>query len=250
MLPKSALFTQVSVTPHGLLLTGETPAAANSPAGSVSGCVAAPLNPQSLAVGKPTVGNCNDPLLFGENVEVVNTPVPQSNNGTISINTANPATGQVNDGPVVMTYGSFSDTRPVIAQGSQWIWIYDVETTHGPELLQVSAQSGAAVETIPMPTLYRPLLAADDGGVWVANSLDGSPAPALSYVAAGASAPSVVIADTNLSVCSLVASGTSAWVGVPVSDKEDASPTRWSRSLPTVAQGRSSRAPRRCCHSP
>ena len=115
VLPKSALFTQVSVTPHGLLLTGETPAAANSPAGSVSGCVAAPLNPQSLAVGKPTVGNCNDPLLFGENVEVVNTPVTQSNNGTISINTANPATGQVNDGPVVMTYGSFSDTRPVIA---------------------------------------------------------------------------------------------------------------------------------------
>ena len=121
-------------------------------------------------------------------------------------------------GPVVMTYGSYSDTRPVMAYGSQWIWIYDVATTHGPELLQVSAQSGAVVETIPMPAFYRPLLAADDGGVWIANSLSGSPATALSYVAAGSSAPSVVIADTNLPICSLEASGTSAWIAAPVGD--------------------------------
>ena len=117
-----------------------------------------------------------------------------------------------------MTYASYSDTRPVVAYGSQFLWVYDVETTQGPELLQVSAKSGEVVETIPMPALYRPLLAADDGGVWVANSLGGSPATALSYVATGSSTPSVVIADTNLRVCSLEASGTSAWIAAPVSD--------------------------------
>lgn len=217
VLPSSALFTQISVTAGGLLLTGETPATAESPASAGAMCVAAPLDPQTLAVGKLTEGSCGDPLLFGRDVEAVNTPVPESNNATVSIDTANPATGQVTDGPVVMTYGSYSDTRPVMAYGSRWIWIYDVETTRGPELLQVSTQSGAVVDTIPMPAFYRPLLAADGGGVWVANSLGGSPATALSYVAAGSSAPSVVIAGTDLPICSLEASGTSAWIFAPAS---------------------------------
>ena len=218
VLPSSALFTQISVTAGGLLLTGETPATAERPASAEATCVAAPIDPLTLAVGKLTEGSCGDPLLFGRDVEAVNTPIPESNNATVSINRADPATGRVTDGPVVMTYGSYSDTRPVIAYGSRWIWIYDVETTRGPELLQVSAQSAAVVATIPMPAFYRPLLAADDGGVWVANSLGGSPATALSYVAAGSSAPSVVIADTNLPICSLEASGTSAWIAAPVSE--------------------------------
>jgi hypothetical protein len=115
-----------------------------------------------------------------------------------------------------MTYGSYSDTRPVFAYGSRWVWIYDVETTNGPELLQVSAQSGDVVKAIPMPSLYRPLLAADAGGVWIANSIAGSAASALSYVAAGSSVPRVVVSDTNVPICWLVASGTSAWVGAGV----------------------------------
>ncbi len=217
VLPSSALFNQITVTPDGLLLTGQTAAAANNTAGSVTGCAAASVNPQSLAVAKPTVGNCDDPLLYGQTVEVVNTHVPLSNNDTVSVNTADPATGQVSDGPAVMTFSSGSDTQPVIAYGSQWIWIYDVDTTSGPELLQVSAHSGALDRTIAMPRLYRPLLAADDGGVWVANSLEGSPTTALSYVTTGSSAPSVVIADTNRFVCSLLASGTSAWITISAS---------------------------------
>jgi hypothetical protein len=213
VLPSSALFTQISVTSKGLLLTGETRATAES---SNPTCVAAPIDPQSVAVGKFRVGSCDDPLLLGLTVEAVNTYVPKSNNATISINTANPATGQVRDGSVVMTYGSYSDTRPVIAYGSQWLWIYDVDTTDGPELFQISIQSGDVSDAIPMPALYRPLLAADDGGVWVANSIGGSPASALSYVAAGSSVPRVVVPDNNQPICWLAASGTSAWVGAGV----------------------------------
>jgi len=213
VLPSSALFTQISVTSAGLLLTGETRASFEN---SKPTCVAAPIDPQSLAVGKLEVGSCDDPLLSGLPIEAVNTPIPHSNNSTISMNTADAGTGQVDHGPGIMTYWSYSDTRPVLASGSRWIWIYDVATTAGPELLQVSAHSGAVVDTIPMPALYRPLLAADDGGVWVANSIEGSPASALSYVVGGASVPRVVVAATNLPICWLVASGTSAWAGAGV----------------------------------
>ena len=213
-LPSSALFNQISVTSNGLLLTGVTDANGENPESSPqSTCVAAFLDPQSLAVGQLQVGSCGDPLLTGRTVEAVTTQLPQSNNATISINVADAVTGHVSDGPVVMTYGSYSDTRPVIAYGTQWLWIYDNSTTNGSELLQVSASSGQVVDTVRMPALYKPLLAADGGGVWVANSIGGSPAPALFYVGAGSSAPSVVIPDTNVPICWLQADGASAWVG-------------------------------------
>jgi hypothetical protein len=211
-LPASGLFTQISVTPNGLLLSGETPATAQSQQPT---CVAATVDPTSLTVGAPESGSCDDPRLSGQNVEAVNTNIPQANccKATISINVVNPTTGAVTDGPVVMTYAPLSDTRPVIVYGTRWLWIYDVDTTNGPELLQISTQSGTLVDTIAMPTLYRPLLAADDGGVWVANAEDTLPAaPALSYVASGASAPDVVVSGP-LPMCWLSAAGTSAWVG-------------------------------------
>ena len=51
-----------SVTSKGLLLTGETPATAEHPEPT---CVAAPVDRQSLAIGKVKEGSCGDPALFG-----------------------------------------------------------------------------------------------------------------------------------------------------------------------------------------
>jgi hypothetical protein len=211
-LPSSGLFTQISVTPNGLLLSGETPATVQSQQPT---CVAGTIDPTWLVVGPLQTGSCGNPLLYGQTVAAVNTNIPSSTccSATISINVANPTTGAVTNGPVVMNYQSLSDTKPVIVYGARWLWIYDVDTSTGPELLQVSAQSGEVVDTIAMPTLYRPLLAADDGGLWIANSENEIPAaPALSYVAAGASAPDVVVSGPS-PICWLSASGTSAWVG-------------------------------------
>jgi hypothetical protein len=209
-LPTSGLFTQISIGPHGLLLSGETPATAESLDPT---CVAGAVNPATLTVGPLQTGSCGDPLLYGRTVEAVNTPILETNNATVSINTANPVTGQVSDGPVVMTYASLSDTRPVMAYGTQWLWIYDVKTTNGAELLQVSAQSGEVVRTLPMPDLYRPLLAADDDGVWVGNSVEGSAATALSYVSADSSTPTTVISNTSVPICWITADGSTVWVG-------------------------------------
>lgn len=236
-LPSSALFNQISVTPSGLLLTAETPATA----GKIDPtCVAEPVDPRTLAVGTTAQAGCRDPLLFGETVEAVKTPIPGSNNANLSIAYRDPATGQVTDGPVVMNCGSFSDTRPVTAAGGRWLWDYDVETT-GPELLQVSTQSGAVVEVIPMPEYYRPLLAADDGGVWVGNSLEGSAAPALLYVAAASRVPATAISGTSTPVCWLAAAGTKAWRAL--APPKVAALRRRSRSTSTGSPRRSSPGP-------
>jgi hypothetical protein len=212
-LPSSGYFNQIAVTSSGLLVTGVTPATAGS---TLPVCVSAPVAPRTLVVGPVRTGNCGDPRMFGQSVEVVNSPSLQTNNATISVNSLNPASGQVVYGPVVMTYASASDTRPVTSSGGQWLWIYDVDTTSGPVLLQVAQRTGAVVDTIAMPALYRPLLAADDGGVWIANSISGSPAPALFYVQAGSSVPRVVVSSTDVPICWMVASGTDAWVGAGV----------------------------------
>ena len=213
MLPSSALFNQISVTSNGLLLSGVTKAAGENPQGP---CAAAPLDSGSLTVGNLNVGSCDNPQLFGQTVEAVTSQTPTSNNVDVSVNALSPTTGKLSDGPVAMTYEYSSDTHLVTAYGPGSLWIYDVATTEGAELLQVSAQSGAVVDVVPMPKLYRPLLAADDGGLWVANSIEGSAGPALSYVVSGASAPTTVVADTGLPICWLTASGSDAWVGAGV----------------------------------
>jgi len=209
VLPSSALFNQISETSSGLLLSGVTKAAGENPQGP---CAVATLDPESLAVGNVNVGNCDNPRLFGQTVEPVTNQAP-SNNVNVSVSVVSPTTGTLTDGHVVMTYEYSSDTHLVTAYGPKSLWIYDVATTNGAELLQVSARSGAVVDVVPMPKLYRPLLAADDGGIWVANSIEGSPGPALSYVVSGASTPTTVVADTGSPICWLTASGTSAWVG-------------------------------------
>jgi hypothetical protein len=212
-LPSSGFFNQIAVTPSGLLLTGVTPATAGSP---LPVCVSAPVDPLTLAVGRLETGNCGDPRMFGQTIEVVNSPILQTNNAGISINSLDPVSGRVVYGPVVMTYSSYSDTRPVTSSAGPWLWIYDNDTTKGSVLLQISEQSGAVVDTIPAPVLYKPLLAADSGGVWIANAIGGSPAPALFYAPAGSSAAHVVVSSTVTPICWIVASGTGAWVGAGV----------------------------------
>jgi hypothetical protein len=190
------------------------------------------VNPESLAISAGSEASCNDPAVDGDTVGVVNAYVPDTNNATISIAHLDPETGKTSVGPVVMTYGSYSDTRPVTASGDGWLWIYDDSTIvdgsetvneSNPgtaELLQVSASSGQVVNTVTMPVLYRPLMAADNNGLWIANSIEGgqcsgcSPPDALYYVAPGSDKAVVAIPDSTLIVCWLFGSGDHLWAGI------------------------------------
>jgi hypothetical protein len=186
------------------------------------------VDPQTLDIGSGSDANCNDPAVDGETVGVVNGYIPDSNNATISIARVDPETGKTSVGPVVMTYGSYSDTRPVMAYGGGWLWIYDdstivsgaervnVSNPGTAELLQVSTSSGQIVDTVPVPVLYRPLMAADNDGLWIGNSVEGgecsgcSPPDALYYVAPGSDKAAVAIPDSKLIVCWLLGSGRSS----------------------------------------
>ena len=97
-------------------------------------------------------------------------------------------------GKVVFTYEDASDTRPASAYGGGYLWIYDVWTQNGAQLAQVSASTGRVVRTIAMPQVFRPLMAADDDGVWLVPATNGGvqygQAPVLHVPPAGK--PSIV----------------------------------------------------------
>lgn len=70
-------------------------------------------------------------------------------------------------GPVVMRYQDGSDTRPVSTYGPRSLWLYDVATERGSELLRFSSLTGRLEQTVPMPKLYRPVIAADGDGIYL-----------------------------------------------------------------------------------
>jgi hypothetical protein len=228
-LPPTDLFNQIAVVQGHLLLSGETASTASA---KTPICVSATVDPQTLDIGSGSEASCNDPAVDGATVGVVNGDIPDSNNATISIAHLDPQTGQTSVGPVVMTYGSYSDTRPVTAYGGGWLWIYDnstivdggetvnVSNPGKAELLQVSTSSGQVVDTVSMPVLYRPLMSADSDGLWIGNSVEGgqcsgcSPPSALYYVAPGSDKAVVAIPDTTLIVCWLLGNEDNLWAGI------------------------------------
>jgi hypothetical protein len=204
-----------------LALTGQ-PVAADDTIDSTQ-CVMAPVDPDALKVGDVTRGSCNDPLLQGESVAPVFGVSGHGNQTTLSIAAADSSTGAFSVGPVIMTFASTSDTRAEYTFGGGSLWIYDAVTSFGPVAVQVSERTGKVVDTVVIPELFRPLLAANDDGLWIGNSVEGSSSPDVLYhVASGStrvtgfvtSLPSGERPRFTRDVEWLTASGHNVWAGV------------------------------------
>jgi hypothetical protein len=205
-------FSTIATTSGGLLLTG-----ALQTVGSTPLCDYSSLDPETLQLGQVHTSDCDDPAAFGQTISLVSGPEYNSNPGpsaTARIARLDARTGQVSDGPVIFTYLDASDTRPLSAYADGWMWVYDVATNHGSEVLQVSS-TGRVVDTIAMPQMFRPILAANDAGLWLGDSLDGygSGIDTLYRVAPGSRAPVVVVAGSRV-VTWLQADSGHLWAGV------------------------------------
>ncbi len=205
-LPARYWLNHVSTAGGNLLLTGTLPSTA-----SASQCVAALMDPLTLKVNKVTRGNCDDPALWGETVLAVS---PHPDDGEIAIAHLDGNTGTVSTGPTVMTYSYSSDTQDLETYGGGWLWIYDEATTKGPEVLEVSEATGQVIDTVTVPALYRPILVADDDGLWLGNTVSGNPlSSAIWHVGPGARS-AVGVGPASQFVSWLVASGNDLWAGI------------------------------------
>jgi hypothetical protein len=99
-------------------------------------------------------------------------------------------------GKVAMHYEDASDTRLQWTTYGRSLWLYDVATTRGPEVLRFDARAGTLLQRTVMPRLFRPVMVANGDGLWLDPATNGgvdgvSVAPVL-HVAFGASKPVVV----------------------------------------------------------
>jgi outer membrane protein assembly factor BamB len=99
-------------------------------------------------------------------------------------------------GKVVMHYRDGSDTRPQSVTYGRSLWLYDVYTSDGPEVLRFDARSGELLQRTPMPRLFRPVMIANGDGLWLDpatnGGIDGVSVVPVLHVGFGDSPPVVV----------------------------------------------------------
>ncbi len=142
--------------------------------GGPSRCMEAAVEVPSLRFVKVHPYSCNtDPTAQGLAYPVLT--ASKVFNAEVRIARTNPVTGTTVTGPVVMTVGQYSTSRLVYTSGYGSLWLYDVDTSRGAELLRVSSASGKVEGRIFLPQRpVRPLLAADQDGLWIGISPGGS----------------------------------------------------------------------------
>jgi hypothetical protein len=212
-LPSGYTFFGLSTDSGPLLLTGAVASTdPNAP------CIRTPVDAAALTLGAVTSGSCDDPGLSGERVaiDVIN---PDGGSlaftTSIAITVTDPKTGTPKTGPVVMRISEASDTNPVVAYGGGSLWVYDVDTSNGPEAIQVSATSGQVQDVVRTPQLYRPIMVANGDGLWLGNSIQGSPvAGTLFHVAPGSHTVTTVVPSPNDAVDWMVADASHVWAGI------------------------------------
>jgi hypothetical protein len=181
-------------------------------------CIRTPLDLGTLTLGAVTTGACGDPALSGERVAI---DVINPDGGSLAFTTSiavtvtDPKTGTPKTGPVIMRISEASDTNPVEAFGGGSLWIYDVDTSNGPEAIQVSATSGQVQDVVRTPELYRPIMVANADGLWLGNSIEGSPvAGTLFHVAPGSHMVTTVVPSPNDAVDWMVADSGHVWAAI------------------------------------
>jgi hypothetical protein len=118
-----------------------------------------------------------------------------------------------------MTYTPLSDTRLVHLIVGNSLWLYDVETPVGGELLRISISTEKVVLKLKMPAFNRPAFGADSSGLFFGASNQGEPDVAgqgiLFFIPVGSNTPDVLLRQsTYTSIETLCYDGQRAWAQV------------------------------------
>jgi hypothetical protein len=214
-LPSAYRFSRLLTEKGHLFLAGETASRDNRSSGGSTLCALAPVNPKTFKIGRAVRGNCDDPAMAGRLVTPVNSVSRSYSSAQISLAVLDLPTGSYRTEAPVVTYSPSSTSSPVYAYGGNWLWVYDVATSAGPQLLQIDARTGAVADILAAPQLFDPLMAANEDGLWLANSFKGSPAPFVLYHALpGGSQLAGVLPGPGLHAYWLTATGSHVWLGV------------------------------------
>jgi hypothetical protein len=214
-LPRADRFDAIATVGGRVILSGgpqgSLAISASDALGAVDCDSAAVVAAATPALTDALTGHCDDPALYGRRTLVINSFINgNADGGNVRIARATPAGTAL--GPIVMTYTELSDTDAEWVYGDGSLWLYDCLTSDGSELLRISPATGAVLQTIPMPDIDRPLIAADADGFWLAPA-GNSGGHGVYHVAPGMTRARLV-GGTGHGALWLVAAGHSVWVDV------------------------------------
>jgi hypothetical protein len=137
---------------------------------SGSACQFLLVDRRTLRAGAPLRRACDRPPASSHPIVPVAIPSRTSQFGSVRLAHVGRT---VTYGPVVLRYEDASDTRPQWTWGAGSLWLYDVATPRGAIALRFDAATGRLVQRVSMPRMFRPVLAADVDGLWLAPAPNG-----------------------------------------------------------------------------
>ncbi|HET7744973.1 MAG TPA: hypothetical protein VFK76_09560 [Gaiellaceae bacterium] len=207
-LPAGPTFTNVERSGHSLLVSGTAPTG--------DGCVWMSADARTLRLNGVSRASCSRPTRAAHRFEPVLVRDPRSFMVRVRVARVEPGHTRLL-GPVVMRFRESSDTHLEWTYGPGALWLFDTASTDGPEVIEVSMTTGRAVRSVHMPRNFRPLLAADADGLWLAMStsggFSGGGAAPLYRVAPTSGGPAIVRRGGRAALW-LAANGHTVWVDV------------------------------------
>jgi hypothetical protein len=176
-------------------------------------CAQVQINAATLRPSATSAFDCNE-WPPGHHTYVVQEQIPRStsNDVVLRLRHVGATSARTTIGPVVMTAANASNTHYETVYGDGSLWVYACDTPQGAELLRVSDASGKVQSKIAMPSICEAVIAAGDGGFWIAPSPpSGWRGPGVYHVAPGASAPRLV-ERTDDAAAWIVVAGGDAWI--------------------------------------
>lgn len=118
-------------------------------------------------------------------------------------------------GRLAFRFRDASDTKVTWTYGGGSLWVYDVWTQHGAQLVRFSLESGRLEQRVRFPKLFKPVLAANDAGVFLmanpSGGVSGERAAALYFVSTRASRPRVLQRSARAALW-MTAHGRTLWL--------------------------------------
>jgi hypothetical protein len=212
-LPRGGRYTAIAAVGGRVVLSGRGSLYTSaSDAIGAGRCDSVVVDPATLTLSANRSGDCEDPRLYGVRALAVNAFINgKPDGGHVRIAHATPRGFAL--GPIVMTYTELSDTDAEWVYGDGFLWVYDSLTTHGSELLRVSATTGTVLQTVRMPPIDRPLIAANADGFWLVPAGNSS-GHGLYNVAPAMTRPALVSTAVGYGAIWMVASAHSVWLEV------------------------------------
>lgn len=200
-LPSAGLYQYLSTAGGQLVLSGGpggSPLALTPAAPARGRCRSARVNPRTLALSRQMVGMCRDPRTFSARVLPLEQNVPGvANASTLRVTRA---IGQrTTTSPVLLRYTDLAGTEPEAVYGGGYLWIYVPLAAPGATVLAVSETTGRVAKQLRAPDASRPLLLANDYGLWFAAQTSLGPAlrPGLYHLAPTSDRPVLVVATAG-----------------------------------------------------